>query len=109
MGSALYHLMIRFVDSEAVSAHDTAGWRAPICDHLVPRQAGRAIGRGEAPKGFPSDLVAGAERRLRAIDMALELGDLRSPPGNRLEALKGDRAGQYSIRINDQWRICFRW
>lgn len=43
------------------------------------------------------------------LDAAMELGDLRSPPGNRLEALKGDRAGQHSIRINDQWRICFVW
>jgi len=54
-------------------------------------------------------LVARAERRLRAIDNAVQLNDLRSPPGNHLEALKADRAGQHSIRINDQWRICFRW
>ena len=67
------------------------------------------IAAGKAPKGFPADLVPSAERRIRAIDMAVELRDLRSPPGNRLEALKGNRAGQYSIRINDQWRICFRW
>jgi proteic killer suppression protein len=67
------------------------------------------VAAGTAGKGFPSDLVASAERRLRAIDMAVDVGDLRSPPGNRLEALKGDRAGQYSIRINEQWRICFRW
>jgi proteic killer suppression protein len=53
--------------------------------------------------------VASAERKLRAISNAVELRDLRSPPGNRLEALKGDRKGQHSIRINDQWRICFRW
>jgi proteic killer suppression protein len=68
-----------------------------------------AIAAGKAPKGFPSDLVATAERRLQAIANALVLGDLASPPGNRLEALKGDRAGQHSIRINQQWRICFRW
>jgi proteic killer suppression protein len=67
------------------------------------------VAEGKAPNGFPVELVARAERRLRAVDMAVELGDLRSPPGNRLEALKGNRAGQYSIRINDQWRICFRW
>jgi proteic killer suppression protein len=53
--------------------------------------------------------VANAERKLRAISNAVELRDLRSPPGNRLEALKGHRKGQHSIRINDQWRICFRW
>ena len=50
-----------------------------------------------------------ARRKLKMMDAARQLYDLRSPPGNRLEALKGDRAGQYSIRINDQFRICFRW
>jgi len=48
-------------------------------------------------------------RKLDMLDAAVELKDLRSPPGNRLEALQGNRAGQHSIRINDQWRICFRW
>ena len=52
---------------------------------------------------------ASALRKLDMLDAADRLEDLRTPPGNRLEALKGDRAGQYSIRINDQWRICFRW
>jgi proteic killer suppression protein len=50
-----------------------------------------------------------ATRKLDMIDAATRLGDLRSPPGNRLELLKGNRAGQYSIRINDQWRVCFNW
>ena len=50
-----------------------------------------------------------AERKLQMLDDAVELRDLRSPPGNRLEQLSGNRAGQYSIRINDQWRICFLW
>ena len=50
-----------------------------------------------------------AIRKLTMIDNAYALNDLRSPPGNRLEALKGNRKGQYSIRINDQWRICFVW
>jgi proteic killer suppression protein len=50
-----------------------------------------------------------ALRKLVQLDAAARLDDLRAPPGNRLEALKGDRAGQHSIRINDQWRICFRW
>jgi len=50
-----------------------------------------------------------AIRKLDMIEAAVDLQDLRSPPGNRLEALKGDRAGQYSIRINDRWRICFTW
>lgn len=68
-----------------------------------------AVAAGERPKGFPAELLASAERRLRALANAIELRDLRSPPGNRLELLKGDRSGQYSIRINDQWRICFLW
>lgn len=50
-----------------------------------------------------------AARKLDMIDAAVMLNDLRAPPGNRLEALKGDRAGQYSIRVNDRWRICFVW
>jgi proteic killer suppression protein len=50
-----------------------------------------------------------AQRKLRQLDIAAELRDLASPPGNQLEVLKGDRAGQHSIRINDQWRICFVW
>jgi toxin HigB-1 len=52
---------------------------------------------------------AAAERKLAQLDAATSVEDLRVPPGNRLEALVGDRSGQYSIRINDQWRVCFRW
>ena len=54
-------------------------------------------------------IASTALRRLAQIDSAEELRDLASPPANRLEALKGDRAGQYSVRINDQYRLCFRW
>ncbi|OWV77250.1 Killer protein [Rhizobium sp. R339] len=68
-----------------------------------------AVASGKAPKGFPADLVRPAIRKLAMIDAAHVLEDLRSPPGNRLEALKGNRVGQHSIRINDQWRICFVW
>jgi proteic killer suppression protein len=50
-----------------------------------------------------------ARRKLRQLELAASLDDLRVPPGNRLEALKRDRVGQHSIRINDQWRVCFRW
>ncbi len=67
------------------------------------------VASGKAPKGFPSDLLRSAIRKLTMIEHAVALDDLRSPPGNRLEALKGDRKGQHSIRINDQWRICFIW
>ena len=68
-----------------------------------------AVVAGRAIKGFPANLLAAAERKIQAVDNAHVLADLRSPPGNRLEALKGDRTGQHSIRINDQWRICFIW
>jgi proteic killer suppression protein len=56
-----------------------------------------------------SGIARVALRRLRLLHRAASLGDLRVPPGNRLEALRGDRAGQYSIRINDRYRVCFRW
>ena len=68
-----------------------------------------AVYEGESPKGFPADLVKVARRKLAYLDAATDLSDLRSPPGNRLEALSRDRAGQYSIRINDQFRVCFVW
>jgi proteic killer suppression protein len=72
-------------------------------------RATEAVFNGESPKGFPSDLVKVARRKLGYLDAAVDLRDLRLPPGNRLEALERDRQGQYSIRINDQFRICFRW
>lgn len=56
-----------------------------------------------------NSIVRAAVRKMVQIDSAVALEDLKVPPGNQLEALKGDRAGQHSIRINDQWRICFRW
>ena len=68
-----------------------------------------AVYEGESPKGFPADLVKVARRKLGYLDAAINLHDLRAPPGNRLEALAGDRAGQHSIRINDQFRVCFVW
>jgi proteic killer suppression protein len=68
-----------------------------------------AVFEGGRPKGFPTDIVISARRRLTALDAADSLADLRNPPSNRLEALKGDRAGQHSIRVNSQWRVCFHW
>lgn len=65
--------------------------------------------RGKAGKGFPADILRATIRKLAMLDAAHVLEDLRSPPGNRLEQLVGDRAGQHSIRINGQWRICFIW
>jgi toxin HigB-1 len=55
------------------------------------------------------NIEAVARRKLRQLEVAARLDDLRVPPGNRLEALKGARSGRYSIRVNDQWRLCFRW
>ncbi len=72
------------------------------------RLAARAV-RDRYGKGFPSDLIRRTRASLTALDAATALDDLRFPPGNRLEALWGDRAGQHSIRLNDQWRICFAW
>jgi proteic killer suppression protein len=68
----------------------------------------RQLYEGESPRQFKNFQTV-AERKLQMLDSATELKDLRSPPGNRLELLSGDRAGQHSIRINDQWRICFVW
>jgi len=60
-------------------------------------------------KGVPNDIIKVANRKLTQLHNAQSLNDLRVPPGNRLESLQGNRAGQNSIRINDQWRVCFRW
>jgi proteic killer suppression protein len=68
----------------------------------------QAIFENRLPKRFIS-IASVAERKLQMIDSAKTIADLRSPPGNRLEALKGDRKGGWSIRINDQWRVCFRF
>ena len=64
---------------------------------------------GVVKKGFPADLIKIARRKLRYLDAAMVLDDLKAPPGNRLELLRGSRAGQHSIRVNDQFRICFVW
>ena len=68
----------------------------------------QALSKGKQVGRFVNVAVV-ARRKLRQLEIAGQLGDLRVPTGNRLEALKGDRAGQYSIRINDQFRLCFRW
>jgi proteic killer suppression protein len=64
---------------------------------------------GRRSRRLPPDIQATALRKLRLINQARVLDDLRAPPGNRLEALRGERKGQYPIRVNDQWRICFSW
>lgn len=67
------------------------------------------IWNGTPSRRLPGDIQRVARRKLRMLNAAAALEDLRIPPANRLEALKGDRKGQHSIRINDEWRICFRW
>ena len=71
--------------------------------------ATEAVFRDERTPDLPPDIQTTARRKLVQLDLARLLTDLRVPPGNRLELLKGNRKGQHSIRINDQWRICFRW
>ncbi len=72
-------------------------------------QVTKAVFNGENPKGFPSDILKVARRKLGYLDAAVDLNDLRVPPKNRLEVLTKDRAGQHSIRINDRVRVCFVW
>ena len=60
-------------------------------------------------KRFPPDVAARATRKLEYVDLATSLDDLKTPPGNRLHRLEGEREGQHAIAVNDQWRICFRW
>ena len=68
----------------------------------------QALAKGDPVRRF-ANIADVARRKLRQLEIAVRLDDLRVPPGNRLEALKGDRAGQHSIRVNDQFRVCFRW
>jgi proteic killer suppression protein len=68
-----------------------------------------SIFAGYAVRGLPGPIQGRARAKLLALDAAIGLDDLRVPPGNRLEALRGDRRGQHSIRVNDQWRLCFVW
>ena len=73
-------------------------------DNRLPLVLARTV-----PKGFSAALVKATRRKLAMLDGAQTLADLRIPPANRLEALHGDRVGQHSIRVNDQFRLCFRW
>jgi toxin HigB-1 len=68
-----------------------------------------ALFHGRFSRRIGADVQRAAQRKLRQLHNAEVLGDLAAPPGNRLELLRGDRGGQHSIRINDQWRICFTW
>lgn len=77
--------------------------------HSFKDSVTRAVFAGESPKGFPANLLAATRRKLAMLHGAATLADLRIPPGNRLHALTGDREGQHSISVNDQFRICFKW
>ena len=77
--------------------------RSSACKHT------RRVFQRTGTRRFPADIQQRAFARLNALDSATRLEDLRLPPSNRLEALRGDRAGQWILRINKQWRICFRW
>ena len=68
-----------------------------------------AVFSGQVARGLPHEVQMRARAKLLAIDAAADLRDLRVPPGNRLELLRGDRAGQHSVRVNQRWRICFAW
>lgn len=80
-----------------------ASFRDEASEALFHGETGKAIRR------IPPDIRRVAVRKLDQLSAATELKDLQAPPGNRLEALRGDRAGRHSIRINDQWRVVFRW
>lgn len=69
----------------------------------------RAVAQRRRVRKFPADIQRRAQKKLMILNNAADLNDLRAPPGNRLESLSGDRGGQYSIRINSQWRVCFVW
>ncbi|CAN5264567.1 type II toxin-antitoxin system RelE/ParE family toxin [soil metagenome] len=69
----------------------------------------RQILLGASPKGTPGAILKSARRRLQQLDAATAIEDMRTPPGNRLHALTGDRGGQWSVSVNDQYRICFIW
>ena len=82
--------------------------RSSVIKSFADRQTEELFRTGKA-KRVPRDVARRALRKLEAVHVAAQLTDLRVPPGNRLHAMKGDRAGQYAIAVNDQWRICVRF
>lgn len=98
--------------SERDTSHLTVVSSYDTCPSMIKSFRDRtteAVFNDEIPKGFQQEIAKVARRKLGFLNAAVILDDLRAPPGNRLEALKGDRSGQHSIRINDQFRICFEW
>ena len=87
---------------------NAARYYSPVIRSFRDKDAERLFHR-EPVRKLASDIQRVALRKLVQVDAATTLDDLRVPPGNRLERLRGERAGQFSIRINDRWRVCFRW
>ena len=92
----------------AFDDNNVARYYSPMIRTFPDRETEK-IFRGRLSRKLPADIQRTARRKLIYIDDAEDLNDLRAPPGNRLEKLRGARVRQYSIRINDQWRICFGW
>ncbi len=98
----------RLVRTAPLDNHHQLGYYSPVIASFADRQT-EALFRLEKVKRIDPRIQRAALRKLRYLDKAATLDDLRVPPGNRLEALSGDRVGQHSIRVNDQWRIVFKW
>lgn len=96
------------VELLTLSANNALRYHDPVIKSYRDKEA-RRIAEGRFSRRLPRAIQRRAKMRLDRIAAASELDDLRLPPSHRLEALSGDRAGQHSIRINDQWRICFTW
>jgi proteic killer suppression protein len=96
------------VKPRPVANYNVMRYRRRMIRDFADRETER-VWSGLRSRKLPADIQPIALRKLRLLNQARELSDLRVPPGNRLEAMKGDRASQFSIRINDQWRICFIW
>ena len=92
----------------ALQGSKLPSWRLHLIVTFACKETERIWNR-QPSRAFPPEIQRTALRKLLMIDAAVDITDLRVPPGNRLEMLKGGRAGQYSIRINNQWRICFEW
>ena len=91
-----------------MTLYDAARYNSQVIKSFRDNATER-IWRGEFARHLPADIQPAARRKLRMLNNAQDLTDLRVPPANRLERLKGRRSGQYSIRINEQWRVCFSW
>lgn len=91
-----------------VDGHNAARYASPMIKSFRCKETERVY-RREVSRKLPQNLQRIALRKLWMLDAAMDLSEMRVPPANHLEALQGDRAGQHSIRINQQWRLCFRW